>query len=209
MPVTVTTSACLHSQTPNLSFHLQTRLKSRRACGTGRSFLATGHCQKGRLIGVKSGQSGPEPSPLASNCSCKHSAGIVQYFRLHIQRACWRGCRENGQAMGKTPVTVSLSDFDLTFYRITLTKMGYRDRTVTLEKELKPGAFPGGFIVWPFWLWCHGPMDTYRYKLEPAEIVRPVAVSVDTHDESSSDNIDLERDMPDPGRKNFTPTCRS
>ncbi len=108
----------------------------------------------------------------------------------------------NGQTMGRTPVTISLSDFDLSFYRLTLSKTGYRDKTVALQKELKPGAFIGGFIVWPFWLWCYGPMDTYRYRLEPSDIVRPVAVSAEEREESAPDDVDLERDMPDAGVEN-------
>ena len=73
----------------------------------------------------------------------------------------------NGQSYGKTPVTLSLSDFDFTDYQLTLTKMGYQDKTIVLQKELKTGPFIGGFFIWPFWLWSYGPMDNYNFQLTP------------------------------------------
>jgi hypothetical protein len=73
----------------------------------------------------------------------------------------------NGQSYGETPVDISLSDFDFNVYHLTLTKLGYQDKTITLQNEIKVGPFVGGFIFWPFWLWCYGPQDNYRFKLDP------------------------------------------
>lgn len=71
----------------------------------------------------------------------------------------------NGMSYGKTPVTVTLSDFDFTDYRLTLSKLGYQDKVVVLEKETKVGPVIGGFFIWPIWLWCYGPMDAYNFQL--------------------------------------------
>ncbi len=110
----------------------------------------------------------------------------------------------NGQTMGKTPLTVTLSDFDFSMYRMTLSKLGYADKTVALQKELKAGPFIGGFFVWPFWLWCYGPMETYSYRLDaeagPGPEAKPAAEIA--RETAGSGDVDLERDMPDPGRKN-------
>lgn len=73
----------------------------------------------------------------------------------------------NGQAYGKTPINVDLTDFDFTDYSVTMRMAGYQDKTVVLEKELKTGPFIGGFFIWPFWLWSYGPMDTYNFQLIP------------------------------------------
>ena len=73
----------------------------------------------------------------------------------------------NGQAQGKTPLSITLSDLDWTQYNVTLRKLGYQDKTVVLEKELKAGPFIGGFFIWPFWVWCYGPMDNYNFQLIP------------------------------------------
>ncbi|MCL5267089.1 MAG: PEGA domain-containing protein [Bacteroidetes bacterium] len=73
----------------------------------------------------------------------------------------------NGQAYGKTPLNLNLTDFDFTQYSVTMRMMGYQDKTVVLEKELKTGPFIGGFFIWPFWLWCYGPMDNYNFQLIP------------------------------------------
>ncbi len=73
----------------------------------------------------------------------------------------------NGQAYGKTPINVNLTDFDFTDYSVTMRMAGYQDKTVVLEKELKTGPFIGGFFIWPFWLWSYGPMDAYNFQLLP------------------------------------------
>ena len=73
----------------------------------------------------------------------------------------------NGQSYGETPVNVNLTDLDFTTFQVTLTKLGYQDKTVVLEKELKTGPFIGGFFIWPFWLWSYGPMDYYNFQLVP------------------------------------------
>ncbi len=73
----------------------------------------------------------------------------------------------NGQAQGKTPLTLTMTDFDFTEYSVTFRKLGYQDKTVVLQKELKTGPFIGGFLIWPIWLWCYGPMDAYNFQLVP------------------------------------------
>jgi hypothetical protein len=73
----------------------------------------------------------------------------------------------NGQSYGTTPVSLNLSDLDFTDYQLTLSKLGYQDRTVVLQKELKTGPFIGGFFIWPFWLWSYGPMESYNFQLTP------------------------------------------
>jgi PEGA domain/Caspase domain len=108
----------------------------------------------------------------------------------------------NGQTMGQTPVDVALSDFDLNIYHLTLSKPGYRDKKVTLQKELKAAPFIGGFVLWPFWLWCYGPMDTYSYKLEPADNMRVTPGAEIARRDASSDEEDIEREVPNLGREN-------
>jgi len=109
----------------------------------------------------------------------------------------------NGESYGTTPVDISLSDFDFNVYHLALTKLGYRDKTITLQGEIKVGPFVGGFVFWPFWLWCYGPQDTYVFKLEPKggnveptpkENVQPVM--------TSPSDSDIENNVPVLDRKN-------
>ena len=65
----------------------------------------------------------------------------------------------NGEVIGVTPVTKSLSDAVWNDYNIVYTDMetGYQTAFVA-EKEAKIGAILAGiFLVWPAFLWCYGP----------------------------------------------------
>lgn len=109
----------------------------------------------------------------------------------------------NGQSYGKTPANISLSDFDFNVYHLTLTKLGYKDKTVTLQDGIKVGPFIGGFIFWPIWFWCYGPEDTYSFRLEPNR--GPVESPTEGNAPSiaaSPSGSDIETDIPDLDRKN-------
>ncbi len=109
----------------------------------------------------------------------------------------------NGQSYGETPVNISLSDFDFNVYHLTLTKLGYQDKTITLQNEIKVGPFVGGFIFWPFWFWCYGPQDSYHFKLDPK--LPPSESAPEGNSPSiaaSSSESDIENNIPVLSRKN-------
>ncbi len=109
----------------------------------------------------------------------------------------------NGQSYGKTPAYMTLSDFDFNVYHLTLTKLGYRDKTVTLQNEIKVGPFIGGFIFWPFWLWCYGPQDSYHFRLDLAESPDvPLPEKNTPHVAASPSETSIEENIPDLNRKN-------
>jgi hypothetical protein len=109
----------------------------------------------------------------------------------------------NGQSYGQTPAEMTLSDFDLNVYHLTITKLGFRDKTATLQNELKAGPFLGGFVIWPFWLWCYGPQESYNFKLEPeVENARPAPESASPEIAGSSGSCDIENNIPETDRKN-------
>lgn len=72
----------------------------------------------------------------------------------------------NGQAKGKTPLTLPLSDFIGSTYQTRFKMDGYREKYVELQKEFKAGTFVGGLFVWPFLLWSYGPEATQNFVLE-------------------------------------------
>jgi hypothetical protein len=72
----------------------------------------------------------------------------------------------NGQLVGSTPVTRSLSDAIWENYDVVIEKDGYKTFRGRLNKEFKVGTFIGGLFVWPLLLWTYGPEPYQTFELE-------------------------------------------
>jgi len=109
----------------------------------------------------------------------------------------------NGESYGKTPADITLSDFDFNVYRLTLTKLGYTDKTVTLAKEIKIGPFVGGFFsLYLTWLWCYGPKEEFYFKLEPSQGIESAPEEKPSQGRSQPVVAEIEENIPEVARKN-------
>jgi len=69
----------------------------------------------------------------------------------------------DGKPIGKTPLTISMSNGIWEEPRVRVEKSGYNNTSGAIEKEIKPGNLMVGiFLWWPSLLWCYGP-KTYQY----------------------------------------------
>jgi hypothetical protein len=74
--------------------------------------------------------------------------------------------RLEGKDLGKTPLSVELSDAVWENYNVIFKMAGYRELRVKLAKEIKAGALIGGlFFAIPL-LWCYGPDENQYFDLQ-------------------------------------------
>jgi hypothetical protein len=72
----------------------------------------------------------------------------------------------NGKEVGKTPLTVKMSNAVWETPDIVIKADGYRTWVGNPEKEVKMGAaIVGYFLFWPALLWCYGPESHQFYTL--------------------------------------------
>lgn len=78
----------------------------------------------------------------------------------------------NGQPVGETPLTKTMSDAIWENYDVEIVKEGYQPYKAQLQKEIKVGALIGGIIVWPFLLWVYGPEPYQEIYLDSVETAK-------------------------------------
>ena len=77
---------------------------------------------------------------------------------------------EDGQYVGKTPVSLNISNLVWDSPDITISKDGYTSMPVTLKKEAKITNLVIGYVINVFaFLWCYGPTENQNFVLTPLD----------------------------------------
>lgn len=77
---------------------------------------------------------------------------------------------EDGQYVGKTPVSLNISNLVWNSPDITISKDGYTSMPVTLKKEAKITNLVIGYVINVFaFLWCYGPTENQNFVLTPLD----------------------------------------
>ena len=77
---------------------------------------------------------------------------------------------EDGQYVGKTPVSLNISNLVWNSPDITISKDGYTSMPVTLQKEEKITNLVIGYFINIFaFLWCYGPKENQNFVLTPLD----------------------------------------
>lgn len=77
---------------------------------------------------------------------------------------------EDGQYVGKTPVSLNISNLVWNSPDITISKDGYTSMPVTLKKEEKITNCVIGYFFNIFaFLWCYGPKENQNFVLTPLD----------------------------------------
>lgn len=77
---------------------------------------------------------------------------------------------EDGQYVGKTPVSLNISNLVWDSPDITISKDGYTSMPVTLKKEAKITNCVIGYFINIFaFLWCYGPTENQNFVLTPLD----------------------------------------
>ncbi|MEE1269185.1 MAG: PEGA domain-containing protein [Treponema sp.] len=77
---------------------------------------------------------------------------------------------EDGQHVGKTPVSLNISNLVWNSPDITISKDGYTSMPVTLQKEEKITNLVIGYCINIFaFLWCYGPKENQNFVLTPLD----------------------------------------
>lgn len=77
---------------------------------------------------------------------------------------------EDGQYVGKTPVSLNISNLVWDSPDITISKDGYTSMPVTLKKEEKITNLVIGYVINIFaFLWCYGPTENQNFVLTPLD----------------------------------------
>ena len=76
----------------------------------------------------------------------------------------------DGELIGNTPVTITLSNAVWKNPSITFKKDGYVTMDTYLQKEVKPANIVFGLCLnWPAFLWCYGPCEKQNFILPPEQ----------------------------------------
>lgn len=77
---------------------------------------------------------------------------------------------EDGQYVGKTPVSLNISNLVWNSPDITISKDGYTSMPVTLKKEEKIANLVIGCVINVFaFFWCYGPKENQNFVLTPLD----------------------------------------
>lgn len=74
----------------------------------------------------------------------------------------------DGQSIGTTPITTSMSNAVWEDPEILIRKEGYKDLRTNVRKELKGPNVAFGVLLNTFaWLWCYGPKSAQNFMMIP------------------------------------------
>ncbi len=83
----------------------------------------------------------------------------------------------NGELVGETPCSRSLSDAIWEDYHVTYTDVETGKKTYfDARKDVKVGALIGGIFLWPILLWVYGPDSVQDHYVDVGDAVPPVDV---------------------------------